>query len=72
MTDYVELGPTPTDPERLTLLEWVQTEAARYFAMDHAAGDLLGRTLTELARGIRATSARTVDQFEDRRDVIGV
>jgi hypothetical protein len=56
----------PFNPDRLRLDAWVDAEASRYAAMDHAAGDLIAKTLADLARSIRFTGARSVAVFEDR------
>jgi hypothetical protein len=60
----------PTDPERLTLAEWLDHEAARYTAMDHAAGDMLAATIAELARRVRFVEARSVADYESRWELI--
>lgn len=56
----------------LSLDELIDQEAARMRAMGSHAGDLMGRTLAELAETVRSVQARTPMEYEARVEVLDV
>jgi hypothetical protein len=60
--------PVTLSPDRLSLDQYVDGVAAHFAGLEGGGAQLIAKTLAELARDVRFFGARSVHQYEDRRD----